>query len=568
MKSTGNCPQASSYVSKHLLSDQGLIYGGCWIAIVCSPLYYLIWTYIFPQTYDSLFLRLSSSVLALIIILNRYWPSRLQKFFPPIWLFTLLYVVPFTHFFLALKNQFSTVWIVCITFVPFMLAYFVRTPWMTLLLLAIATLCSLSIYVLIDGLPSFLIEFRNLSPLIVFIVGGAAMLSYSNLRALVRENKARVFATQDLAGSIAYEMRNPLAQIHGNLYLIEELQKEIPYMYKAKPMVVQYIDNAKRVIESGLQTIDITMDAIRDKPVNHEEFKLLSAKAVVDQAVADYAYEELTHAKLVSVEGEDFMLKADPVMMKYVLFNLLKNALWYVKTLPDSEVSISLIPSEDGRFHTIEVRDDGPGVSPEEISSLFDGFFTSGRHRDTGLGLSYCKRSMRALGGDIQCHSELNLYTVFTLSFPVVSEEVSKQRDFIQKQQEHETLSVSLANKSVLIVDDNDFSRRLIESMLEKLEIRCISTKNGQQALQILREHHCDLVITDMQMPVMDGAELIKQIRSCSQGGGIDPGIPIIALTADSGEMIETAIQAGVNDYLIKPITVESLLAKLGYWLR
>ncbi len=566
MNKIENAEQTNFHVFKFLLSDKGLIYGGCKIALICSPLYYILWTYIFPQPYDSLLLRSCSCGLALLVISDEYWPIQSKIIFPYIWLLTLLFIVPFTHIFLALKNQLSPVWIICVTFTPFMLAYFVKSPAITLLLLALSCAASLLLYLLVDGVPFFLLDLIQLSPLMFFVVGGALLLSSSNNKAI--EKDAKLQATEALAASIAHEMRNPLAQIHGNLYLIEELQKEIPYMYGAKPVVARHIENAKRVIKSGLQVIDITMDAIRDKPVNHEEFKLLSARAVVDQAVADYAYEELAHAKLVSVEGEDFQLTADPIMVKYVLYNLMQNALWYVKTLPDLEINISLIPSDGEKFHRIEVRDDGPGIAPDDIPNLFDSFYTSGKHGGTGLGLYYCKRTMNALGGDIKCHSELNQYTVFTLSFPIVYGGESKQRELIQDQQQREDIPVSLAGKSVLIVEDNDFSRKLLESILQKLDVSFISAKNGQQAIEMLRQHHFDLVLADMQITVMDGTALTQQIRSCDRGVMMNPAIPIIALTSESENAIETAIQAGINDHLRKPIKADRVEAKLQQWLR
>jgi len=553
--------QASSGIFKYLIPDKGLIYGGCWIAIVCSPLYYLIWTYIFPQSYDSVFLRLSSCLLGLLIILYRYWPSVLKRYFPTIWLVTLLYVVPFTHIFLALKNQFSYVWIVCLTFTPFMLAYFVRTPWMTLLLLSVATACSTCLYILIDGLPLFLLDFIHLLPLAFFVVGGALLLSNSNNRAAEK----RLRATRALAASIAHEMRNPLSQIHGNLYLIEELQKEIPYMYGAKPVVTQHINNAKRLIKNGLQVIDLTMDAIKDIPINRDDFQLLSARALVDESVADYAYEEAEHAKLVSVEGEDFKLMAEPVILKYVLFNLLQNALWYIKTQPDTEINISLLPNAGDGYHHIEVRDDGPGISPEAIPNLFDSFYTSGKHGGTGLGLSYCKRTMNALGSDIRCHSELNQYTVFTLSFPVVTAEQEAQGKPNQEQQE--VRPISLAGKTVLIVEDDSFSRKLTESMLRKLQMCCFTAKNGEEALEVLTRQRCDLILTDLKMPVINGLELTQRIRSHSEDGAINPLTPIIALSSETEEVVKTAMRSGINDYLAKPVILEDLLTKLRQWL-
>ena len=118
----------------------------------------------------------------------------------------------------------------------------------------------------------------------------------------------------------------------------------------------------------------------------------------------------------VSYKGDDFKLHADPVMLKYVLYNLIGNALYYVKTLPDAEIVISLLPDTN----QIEVRDTGQGIEPEALPKLFDSFYTSGKQGGTGLGLSYCKRTMQALGGDIHCESELGEYTAFILSFPKV----------------------------------------------------------------------------------------------------------------------------------------------------
>jgi signal transduction histidine kinase len=233
------------------------------------------------------------------------------------------------------------------------------------------------------------------------------------LSALTKE-KENNSALKSLAGSIAHEMRNPLAQLHGMLYLLEE---QIPYLNNNS-----YIQDAYKVIQNGFQVIDITMDAINDKPIDRESFVVLSALDLVEEAVKDYAYEEAAHAEKVSVKGGDFKLMAEPVMVKYVLYNLIQNALWYVKSLPDAEILISVMPNVDG-VNQIEVRDTGPGIAADIIPKLFDPFYTSDKQGGTGLGLSYCKRTMSALGGDISCHSALGQYTAFVLSFPTLSAE-------------------------------------------------------------------------------------------------------------------------------------------------
>ena len=107
-------------------------------------------------------------------------------------------------------------------------------------------------------------------------------------------------------------------------------------------------------------------------------------------------------------------------MFKYILYNLIQNAIWFVKTIPDATISITIIPNADG-ISAIEVLDTGPGIADELLLQVFDSFFTEGKIGGTGLSLSYCKRTMKAIGGDICCRSVLGEYTAFTLLFPRLS---------------------------------------------------------------------------------------------------------------------------------------------------
>lgn len=151
-------------------------------------------------------------------------------------------------------------------------------------------------------------------------------------------------------------------------------------------------------------------------PLKKEDFKIISALDICNEAVSEYAYKESAYRQKVSVTGGNFQVLADPVLMKYILYNLIGNALYYVQNMPDANIVISMLPVT----RQIEVRDTGPGIAPESITKLFDSFFTSGKSGGTGLGLAYCKRTMQALDGDIHCVSELGKFTSFILSFPKI----------------------------------------------------------------------------------------------------------------------------------------------------
>lgn len=372
----------------------------------------------------------------------------------------------------------------------------------------------------------------------------------------IAAEKEKTASMRSLAASIAHEMRNPLAQIHGNLWLIEE---QIPHLNAENPIVNEHICDAQKVIQSGLQVIDMIMDAIREKPANPYDFELLSAQVLIEEAVNDYAYEDAEQSQKVSVRGDDFKLLAESVMVKYVLYNLIKNALYYVKALYDAEIIISIIPDVSG-MNYIEVRDTGSGIVPEAIPKLFDSFYTSGKQGGTGLGLFYCKRTMMSLGGDIHCCSELGRYTAFTLSFPSVCDELIRKEKATWESAPVEPLS--LCSKTVLVVEDKKLIRIYVKAVLEKMGLQCLEAENGEDALVLLASQDCDLMLTDMQMPVMDGLELVKAIRQRERVTG-HRKMPIIVLSAEEGGMVDTAMQFGASDYLIKSALAEELTPKL-----
>ena len=492
--------------------------------------------------------------------------------------------MPFFFSFMLIKNEFSVVWAMSYISGLCLLVIIIYDWLLVSLMIGLGFIIAYALAWFSDG-TVHLTHFRpEYLPIWLFVLIGSIVANHRHKLAEFRE---KIRLMRGLAGSIAHEMRNPLAQIHGNLYLIEELQKQIPYLYAAKPIVAEHINNAKRVIQSGLQVIDITMDAIADRPVNIHNFQPLSAKALVEEAVADYAYERVEHSKRISVQGEDFELKAEPVMVKYVLYNLIQNALWYIKTLPDARIVI-LLKAPQGKFNQIEVRDTGPGIAADAIPKLFDSFYTSGKEGGSGLGLSYCKRTMDALGGDICCESELGQYTAFTLFFPVVS--APQQRTIIDRLQEPHNREqhhhdqeqipevaftkrapqppISLVTKTILLAEDDILSRRIVKAMLEKLGINCLEAENGQVALDLLRSQSCDLIITDIHMPLIDGLALIQTVREQQTTAcATNQPIPIIAITADSGDRLRTALQIGACDYLSKPVTRDKLVPKLQQWL-
>jgi len=543
-----------------------------WMGFVGHPAYWCFWHFYYPQYLDSVFLRFGPAFVFLLLLLKNYWPSRLIPFSNSIWHFALMLALPSIFTYTLLANNYNSLWLATHVGMLLLLQTAVQYARIFFLLLVPGTITGILWYKLTiggDALAQFPIEYI---PLFLFVtVIGLSFLHLStqniieaarrleNEKQKVEQGRQKAHHLKTLAGSIAHEMRNPLAQIHGNLHLIQE---QIPYL---NAQAAEHINDAHKVIKSGLQVIDLTMDAIRDKPIDPDSFVLLSAQDLVVESVADFAYAEAEHSDKVSVKGGDFKIMAEPVMVKYVLYNLIKNALYYVKTLPDAEIIICVMPIT----HQIEVRDTGPGIEPEAISKLFDGFYTAGKQGGTGLGLPYCKRTMTALGGEIRCESELGKHTTFTLSFPVLSAQQIEQGQQQQQKAASKTdtapkpiESVSLAGKTVLLAEDERTSRMIVKGILEKQGIHCLESENGQEALDLLSAHNCDLILTDIHMPVINGLELIQTVRRREKTTNNTP-MPIIALTSEEGDMVDVAMQLGIHNCLPKPVSAERLVSQL-----
>lgn len=387
-----------------------------YVAFFSHLFYYLTWVYLIPQPYDSLWLRLSCCLISIPLILIDYWPEKLKSWLPVYWHFFLMYVLTITCTYLTLKNNFSTMWMMTMVMAVFTLAILIDEIYILFSNFILGIVIASCVFFMQQPFPSEpdIASFA----LIPVILSCSVIFSLTQKKAIAAQEKAKTL--KSLAGTIAHEMRNPLSQIHGAMYLLKNDKTSNNN---------EYYEDVIDVIKNSHQIIDITMDAINDKPVRKDNFQLISALNICNEAVSEYAYKEAKYRQKVSVVGGDFQILADPVLVKYILYNLIGNALYYVQSNPKANIVVTL--KEEQR--KIEVRDTGPGIAPDHLSKLFDSFYTSGKSGGTGLGLAYCKRTMQALDGDIHCISELGKFTSFILTFPNQQANLEIVRDVTKK---------------------------------------------------------------------------------------------------------------------------------------
>lgn len=241
---------------------------------------------------------------------------------------------------------------------------------------------------------------------------------------------------QALAGSIAHEMRTPLNYMDHFVSEVFEASRAIQavgrsldemgtavaesdILDKLSGSLRTQSSQARRAIERSLQVIDITLRQVHNKEIDTSEFEVLSIQDVISKALAEYVFLP-GERELISCDlSQNFSFKGDEPLLIFAVFNLLKNALYQQHYRKNYEIYISSEESES--FNWLSIRDSGPGISVEQQEKIFNPFYSVNSVHGTGLGLSYCKRVMKAFDGKIECRSELGEFTEFRLGFPVIS---------------------------------------------------------------------------------------------------------------------------------------------------
>ncbi|TOM79418.1 ATP-binding response regulator [Vibrio parahaemolyticus] len=663
-----------------------------WMGFIGFPLYYFVWDFMFPQSYENLPLRLFCSALFFGIIFRNRLSSSWRKYVHVYYQITITTCLPFFFFYMLLMNDWSNVWVM-----SFMSAIFLH-----ILLVHVTRVMFAQTFAGI-GLATFFawiakgfhlditMDWTHV-PIFLFIYVFGNMFYFRNQV----EHEAKVSLAKSFGAGIAHEMRNPLS---GLCTSIDVIQSVLPNK-KAMGEKDQYVmsgedvtllrevsEDAMNIIHSGNETIDLLLTSIDENRVSRSSFKRYSAQSVVEKAIESFSYKRSTDRFAISFDARsEFDFLGSDTLLKYVMYNLFKNA-FHHRSSDEFHIHVSMQSNDTA--NQIVVTDNGSGIAPDVIRHIFQDFYTTGKSGSYGLGLPFCKKVMRSFGGNIKCISQPGEWSQFTLIFPPITSDtvteikdeltkmksillVSNQDIIVQKmadisrfmgfdvtvldvksvfkKKEYEfefdlifvdvesldvlenqldriesllsftearvvylfehkpaqrakkaghdpiwvetqawllntkatierllydstyissTLPSAPLDKSVkrtiMVVDDNESLRKFTAMLLEKQGFEVVQKEDGQQALDTLEKENIDLILMDIEMPIMDGVEASRRIRNSEKPYA---SVPIIAHTGDSSPVTLDKIgSSGMSDFIVKPADKNRLFDKIANWI-
>jgi two-component system sensor histidine kinase/response regulator len=289
----------------------------------------------------------------------------------------------------------------------------------------------------------------------------------------------------------------------------------------------------------------------------------------LDFNVGYQAREKELHFETTVAPDVPAYLVGDPLRLGQVLLNLTSNA---VKFTHVGQVSLSVAlmeTTEQGVELEFRVKDTGIGLSPEQTAGLFTAFTqidssTARTFGGTGLGLVISKQLVELMGGRIWIESELGVGSSFCFTACFGRGKSSQVVDITQTNVAPSSDFGHLKGARILVAEDNDFNQQVIAELLEQCGAVVTLCGNGREALEKLAKDRFDVVLMDVQMPIMDGYEATREIRATPALAGQC----IIAMTANAmAEDRQRCIDAGMDDFETKPIDAVRLYKTLVKWL-
>ena len=382
-----------------------------------------------------------------------------------------------------------------------------------------------------------------------------------NLRQARREAEASNESKSLFLASMSHEIRTPMNAVLGILDLLKDSQlteKQLTLIATARDSGELLMTIINDILDFTKMDVDVQVLQLSDFDLH----KIINNCIGLLKHLAD---KKSLNLSITLSPDLPIFAKGDPDRIKQILINLINNAIKFTDAGSIDVIATLDSNSEKQFILRVKVCDTGIGIHQNNQASLFDEFTMvdqthSRKYEGTGLGLAICKRLITLMNGTINVTSEQGKGSIFEFTIELEKADESNIQNTLQQKEALQPCP----NTRILLAEDNPANQMVIKSILEFSQLNVDVVSNGYQAVQAVQNNDYQLLLMDISMPEMDGMTATKEIRKLTA-----PicDIPIIALTAHtlSGDK-ERFLEAGMNDYLSKPIDRSATLSCIARW--
>ena len=413
-----------------------------------------------------------------------------------------------------------------------------------------------------DGEPRQ-IEFRACNDSIgeIWIVDDITERAHIERELIASKERAEIGGRSkaEFLANMSHELRTPLTAIIGFAGLLSGDDALAPQQRHW----VSRIEDASKALHSIVNDV-LDFSKLEDGAIELESEPFSLRKLVDDTAalLADQAEKKGVALKTEIDDGLCDHLSGDTGRLRQILLNLVSNAVKFTN-LGGVTIKVAELASAGGAVRVrFSVSDTGIGIPAAALDQLFQRFVQadgsiSRRFGGTGLGLAISRRLVELMGGEIGVESQLGVGSTFSFTVDLAT---ASEIEAL----EEEDIAIHGGALRVLLVEDAEPNQELVSTILRSVGIAVEIAANGAEAVEAVRTSRFDLVLMDVQMPVMGGVQATRIIRGM---GGEAAGVPIIALSANVlPDQVAEYRRAGMDAHLAKPINPREMLTAIGHW--